>query len=68
MVWVRIPPGLQENLNNMDELELHKFKLQLRREIEYLNSIVNKIEEHHLENDQEVLDWFDALNKISVKH
>jgi hypothetical protein len=52
----------------MDELELHKFKLQLRREIEYLNSIVNKIEEHHLENDQEVLDWFDALNKISVRH
>lgn len=52
----------------MDELELHKFKLQLRREIEYLNSIVNKIEEHNLENDQEVLDWFDALNKISVKH
>lgn len=52
----------------MDKLELHKFKLQLRREIEYLNSIVSKIEEHHLENDQEVLDWFDALNKISVKH
>lgn len=52
----------------MNELELHKFKLQLRREIEYLNSIVQKIENNNLEHDQEVLDWFDSLNKISVKH
>ena len=52
----------------MDELELHKFKLQLRREIEYLKSIVKRIEDNNLENDQEVIDWFDELNALSVKH
>ena len=46
---------------------IHKLKLNLKRELQFLNNLVAQIEKLEIQNDQEIINWLDELNKLSVK-
>lgn len=52
----------------MDKELWERFKDRLLKEIQYQEDVISIIEKYQLQDRQEVLDYLDRLNAISVKY
>ncbi len=65
-VYNKIPEGYTPI--TLDELQRKWVTNRMNKSLKDLNEIWNMIKDYKLENSQEVLDWLDNLNEISVRN
>lgn len=65
-IYNKIPEGYKPIA--LDELKRKWVTNRMNKSLKDLNEIWNMIKDNNLENSQEVLDWLDNLNEISVRN